>query len=329
MVDHQDQLPLVASLTAESTHRPLVFVKIDMGYHRAGVEPETAACASLLRKLAEAHARGECVLHGLYAHAGQSYNTRGDFAALPLLAAEFAALETAAATVFPSSSDGLPPLVLSVGATPTATTLQHPALAAGKEHDDDPAAVADLAALLGRLARRHPLEVHAGVYPVLDLQQLATRAAAAPASAMAMTVLAEVASLYPDRGEALINAGSLALGREPVAASSPDSYSAWGIVAPWGVCGDEGAGGVAPGPEFPRLHGGWQGGRISQEHGVLTWKGESGSTVPELAVGQRVRVWPNHACIAGAGHDYYLIVDSRRRGNEDDVVDVWVRWRGW
>jgi D-serine deaminase-like pyridoxal phosphate-dependent protein len=42
-----------------------------------------------------------------------------------------------------------------------------------------------------------------------------------------------------------------------------------------------------------------------------------------------VKIWPNHACIAGAGYGWYLVVDSEREGNEDEIVDVWVRCRGW
>ncbi len=36
---------------------------------------------------------------------------------------------------------------------------------------------------------------------------------------------------------------------------------------------------------------------------------------------------PNHACVAGAGFGWYLVVDSDQGG--DEIVDVWVRWRGW
>jgi len=68
---------------------------------------------------------------------------------------------------------------------------------------------------------------------------------------------------------------------------------------------------------------GWRVGRINQEHGILTWNG--GKEVEEkLEVGQKVRVWPNHACVAGSGFGFYLVVDGG-----DEIVDVWPRWRGW
>jgi D-serine ammonia-lyase len=77
----------------------------------------------------------------------------------------------------------------------------------------------------------------------------------------------------------------------------------------------------------PESHVGWHVGRISQEHGILVWSGESHPE--ELSVGQKVRVWPNHACVAGAGFGWYLIVDETRVGREDEIIDVWPRWRGW
>lgn len=146
---------------------------------------------------------------------------------------------------------------------------------------------------------------------------------------IAISVLAEVASLYPGRGangttEVLINAGTLALGREPVTDKGKvpgQDYAGWGFIMPWGLDNP------VPGPDFPRVHNGWQVGRISQEHGILTWQGK-GDEIP-LQYGQKVRVWPNHSCIAGSGFDWYLIVDGRNKGREDEVVDVWPRWRGW
>jgi hypothetical protein len=34
--------------------------------------------------------------------------------------------------------------------------------------------------------------------------------------------------------------------------------------------------------------------------------------------------------VAGAGFGWYLVVDSSLSGDRrDDIVDVWIRWRGW
>jgi D-serine deaminase-like pyridoxal phosphate-dependent protein len=73
---------------------------------------------------------------------------------------------------------------------------------------------------------------------------------------------------------------------------------------------------------------GWIVSRVSQEHGVLRWEGDA-SKCNRLEVGDKLLVWPNHACIASAHFPNYLVVDSDREGEEYTVCDVWQRWRGW
>ncbi|KAK3300534.1 putative serine dehydratase domain-containing protein [Chaetomium fimeti] len=325
MIDHPAQL---AALTAHPLpHPPQVLLKIDTSYGRAGVPPGTPACTELVAAALDAERRGVCYLLGIYSHAGHSYAARaGVEDVLGYLAAEFRGLAGVAREIVSGGGDGRE-LVLSVGATPTATVVQQPGVFASSSGGGE------VERLVRELKREgFKLEVHAGVYPTLDMQQLATHARDASlmtANDIAISVLAEVASLYPGRGthgttEALINAGTLALGREPVTDKGKvpgQDHAGWGFLMPWGLDNP------VPGPDFPRVHDGWRVGRISQEHGILTWQGK-GDEVP-LQYGQRVRVWPNHSCIAGSGFDWYLIVDSRNKGREGEVVDVWPRWHGW
>ncbi|KAK4177726.1 putative serine dehydratase domain-containing protein [Triangularia setosa] len=348
MIDHPSQL-ISASAIAHITgaYPPLVFIKIDGGYHRAGVEPSpnftnaestqetTHPAEILIDAVLSAEKENKCVLHGVYIHAGHSYGTRTDWAALGYLSEEFQTNLDFAEAIRKRSPGHK--LVLSVGATPTATTIQHPDIVSSEANGDS--SVKRLKEFITKWTegeKGYKLEVHAGVYSTLDLQQLATHArdsSLLKANDIAISILAEVASLYPSRGktstaEALINAGCLALGREPVTdkGNVPGvDYSGWGFVMPWGGTLKSNP---VPGPDFPRVHPGWQVGRISQEHGILVWDGKPEDEIP-LEYGQRVRVWPNHSCIAGACFDWYLIVDSRNTGREDEVVDVWPRWRGW
>ncbi|KAL2127785.1 hypothetical protein VTI74DRAFT_10170 [Chaetomium olivicolor] len=326
MVDHPSQLGPVSLISSASGHPPLVFLKIDTSYGRAGVAPSSPACEALVDAILAAEGRGECVLHGVYSHAGHSYGARGGVGdVVRYLEGEFEGLADVARVIAGKSARHKEGLVLSVGATPTATVVQ------GQGVLEEEGRVGGLMRRLKEEGFR--LEVHAGVYPTLDLQQLATHArdpSLMTADDVAISVVAEVASIYPGRGangttEALINAGTLALGREPVTDKGKvpgQDYSGWGFLMPWGLDNP------APGTDFPRVHNGWQVGRISQEHGILTWQGNKDEEVP-LQYGQRVRVWPNHSCIAGACFDWYLIIDSRNKGHEDEVVDVWPRWRGW
>ena len=229
--------------------------------------------------------------------------------------------------------------LLSVGATPTATSIQNLGMKAGNEEGNtaDEQSV-KLQNYIEYVKGTHTIEIHAGVYPILDMQQVSTHASPSArintimdmqqdlsTADIALTVLAEVASIYNDREvpEALIAAGSLALGREPCR-----TYDGWGVVSNWGMALQN-----SDGPS------GWKVGRISQEHGILTQDSNArhdptlspNAPNPEkLGVGQKIRIWPNHACIAGAGFGWYLVVDSNLpEGRKDEIIDVWVRWRGW
>ena len=62
----------------------------------------------------------------------------------------------------------------------------------------------------------------------------------------------------------------------------------------------------------------------SQEHGIISVRPGSKQTLPELAVGTRVRILPNHACATGAQHDQYHVI----RGSGDGRGE-WPRIRGW
>jgi D-serine deaminase-like pyridoxal phosphate-dependent protein len=328
MVDHPFQLPSIHVIHANTSLVPQIFLKIDMGGHRAGVAPQTQACSDLLTSLLALESSGIAHFLGLYSHAGHSYSGSTRASALDYLRQEFEALLVIATAIHSLSPSKF--LILSVGATPTTTSVRNLLIDNEDTPTEEGKAISALRATIAAIREQKcGIEIHAGVYPTLDLQQLATHAlptegphAMLTWSDLAFTIIAEVASLYPGRGEngspeALLGAGSLALGREPCKA-----YDGWGILTPWN----------RPGVRMPNVgpekHVGWHVGRISQEHGILVWNG-GGVDVETLEVGQMVRVWPNHACIAGAGYGWYLVVDETRQGREDEIIDVWPRWRGW
>ena len=69
----------------------------------------------------------------------------------------------------------------------------------------------------------------------------------------------------------------------------------------------------------------WIVGDANQEHGIITVRPGSGSVLPDLAIGDRVRILPNHACATSAQHRAYHVV----RGTSDRVESEWVRFGGW
>lgn len=334
LIDHPSQLES-APIFKQATGVPLqILIKVDLGYHRAGLDYTTKAFDNLIKDVLLLEKSGSVTLVGFYTHAGQSYVGDSDAAAIRLLIDEIEGLHKAAIQARRhdhAHGQSQPRYILSVGATPTATSIQNffPQSQHGSSSEIH-GLISKAKDLIQRVKQNFSLEMHAGVYPFLDMQQLATKASPSAklegtadqgsrisTTDVALTIMAEVVSLYSDREtpEALIAAGSLALGREPC-----KSYNGWGIVSDWGMDSEIGGKGRS----------GWQVGRISQEHGILTKDSNVDGDPMKLTTGQKVRIWPNHACVAGAGFGWYFIVDSTlAEDRRDEIVDVWVRWRGW
>ena len=297
-----------------------IWINIDVGDHREGVPADSQQLADIASRAA---ASKRVRLAGVYTHLGSSYASSSSEEALEYMAKELEGLEKGALSYLKAAGAGnqSEKMSVSLGATPTATAIQN------LLHESESGKT--YKAMLEKVKSSFAVEIHAGVYPVMDMQQLASRARPQQSPTnpgqsllsyrdLGFRILAEVASVYPDRGEkpeALIAAGSIVLGREPC-----KSYSGWGVVTPWPE-----REGQHYDPEADKT--GWIVGRISQEHGVLTWEG-SREKVRELKLGQKLMVWPNHACIAGVNFGWYLVVDSDTQ-DSDCIRDVWLRWRGW
>ncbi|OLN87230.1 D-serine dehydratase 2 [Colletotrichum chlorophyti] len=279
MIDHEKQVALLedfAKRTPEAATAPWdVFIKLDVGSKRAGLPLGSERLQTLIRRVTESTAVS---LYGFYCHAGHSYGCRTQEEAASVLADEVNGVLGAAKLIA-----GEQKITLSVGATPTAHVV---------------------GTLKTALPPNVTLELHAGNFPTNDLQQVAT-GLVAPED-QAVRVLAEVCSVYPERNEALINAGTIALSKE-----------------------------TGPSPGFGSVVGkeGWAVVRMSQEHGIVGEVQEPGSKNAEperrdvesnFDVGDKVFLNIQHACITAAPFFVYYVVD------ENDVVqDAWVPWRGW
>lgn len=343
LLDDPSQIPIVSNFHALSGVVPHAHIKVDMGGRRAGVEVQSDRFLELADAALEAHRQGSIILSGLYSHAGHSYGGNSRAAAIKMMHAELTAMLEGADRLKSRASDkvvaNLPALVVSAGASPTSLSVQN-LVAAEEEEGHDTVdeelriEVKTLSELFARVREKgYSVEIHAGVYPILDLQQLAAHSVQASRMSwddIALTILAEVHSNYPGRGihgsdEALIGAGSLALGRETCKA-----YEGMAMLKPW----NNRLGGAQPTCDVEDFRG-WIISRFSQEHGILTWRSGNSQvdfTPPdeEMAkVGEKVRLWPNHACITSSHFGWYFVVDEDRRGKEDEVIDIWVKARGW
>ncbi|KAJ3841373.1 putative serine dehydratase domain-containing protein [Lentinula raphanica] len=287
LIDHPDQIKFLEECESkrQNPRKWSVFVKIDGGQKRAGVSPGTSTFDNLVNALLISPAIS---IYGFYAHAGNAYASTSLDQASSFLSAEVESVNAGAELTMKIASDlGVDlagrSFVLSVGSTPTAH-----------------AASAETRAKLSSLLQGS-LELHAGNYPMLDLQQEHTNLI--DRSKVAQRVRVTVVSYYPGRGlngtdEVLVDGGAIAFSKD-----------------------------TGPSGSFGEVIGtNWKLGRISQEHGTLTREGPVGNEV--LKVGDEVEIIGQHACLIAAAYPWYYVVDSDVSGGKE-VVDVWVPWKGW
>lgn len=149
-------------------------------------------------------------------------------------------------------------------------------------------------------------ELRAGVYLFFDLVQHGI--GVCRLEDIAISVLATVIGAKPEKGWLLIDAGWMALSRDRGTASQRIDQG-YGL-----VCDEKG-----------RLLEDLVVSQASQEHGILAIRPGSGRSLPQLPVGTRVRILPNHACATAGQHDFYSVVE----GESPAIEARWERIRGW
>ncbi|HEX6099245.1 MAG TPA: alanine racemase [Thermoanaerobaculia bacterium] len=156
-----------------------VSLKVDCGYHRAGVDPASPDSV----RLAVALVRSERVrFQGLLTHAGHSYNAR-DAEEVRRIAGEESGVLTRFRALL--ASEGLGEARRSIGSTPTASVVDR-----FSECD----------------------EVRPGNYVFYDAFQATIGSCAI--EDVAVSVLTTVVGSYPERGSLIVDAGALALSKD-------------------------------------------------------------------------------------------------------------------
>lgn len=149
-------------------------------------------------------------------------------------------------------------------------------------------------------------EVRAGVYVFFDLVMAGLGVCGV--DDIAATVLTTVIGHQPEKGWILVDAGWMAMSRDRGTAKQPVDQL-YGLVCD------------ADGKVYPDLLLA----ETNQEQGIVKLRAGSAAALPDLPLGARLRIMPNHACATCAQHDAYAVV----RGGEREVVARWERFRGW
>lgn len=264
LLDHMDTLKGLLDYAEVHDLRWSVFLKVDCGYHRAGVDPEDPAAIELGRAL---HDCERIDFRGVLAHAGHSYDCK-NAERVRAIAEQEVAVTVGFAKRLREAGIACPEV--SIGSTPTCVHM--------------PAAPG-------------VTELRPGNYALFDKFQ--ADIGSCDEHQIAGTVLSSVIGHYPDRQALLLDAGALALGKDP-GATHVDPNCGYGKII---------------GYPHLKLAG------LSQEHGKVS--GLRPEDFESLPVGTKVQILPNHVCLTAALYDQYHVVEEGR------IVETWKPARGW
>lgn len=149
-------------------------------------------------------------------------------------------------------------------------------------------------------------ELRAGVYMFFDLVMAGI--GVCDTDDLALSVLTTVIGHQHDRGWVLIDAGWMAMSRDR-------GTSAQAVDQGYGIVCD------VEGKVYPDLIVR----QANQEHGIIALRPGSSETLPDLPVGSRLRILPNHACATAAQHSSYHVIPA----DEPAQLQQWHRFGGW
>lgn len=148
-------------------------------------------------------------------------------------------------------------------------------------------------------------ELRAGVYMFFDLVMAGIEVCTV--DDLALSVLTTVIGHQTAKGWTMIDAGWMALSRDRGTAAQ-EVDQGYGL-----VCDEDGR--VLPDLIVSSAN---------QEHGIVSVRPGSAAAMPELPVGTRLRILPNHACATAAQHDRYTVLPQ-----DGSAPQTWSRFGGW
>lgn len=149
-------------------------------------------------------------------------------------------------------------------------------------------------------------ELRAGVYVFFDLVMAGIEVCSV--DDIALSVLTTVIGHQTTQGWVMVDAGWMAMSRDRGTAGQAVDQG-YGI-----VCNEAGI----PLADLIVI-------QTSQEHGTIAVRSGSGAAMPNLPVGTRLRILPNHACATAAQHQRYHVLPEQSGA----PLMVWERFGGW
>ena len=149
-------------------------------------------------------------------------------------------------------------------------------------------------------------EFRAGVFVFFDLFQAGVGVCGI--DDIAVSVLTEVIGHQDAKGWTIVDAGWMAMSRDR-------GTQRQAVDQGYGVVCDL-AGRPMPGLIMVGAN---------QEHGIIAARPGSVAQAPQLPLGTRLRILPNHICSTAAQYDRYHVVGD----GGDDVSAEWPRFSGW
>lgn len=149
-------------------------------------------------------------------------------------------------------------------------------------------------------------ELRAGVHVFFDLVMAGI--GACKVEDIALSVLTTVIGHQRDKGWILVDAGWMAMSRDRGTATQKTDQG-YGLVC-------DASGQVLP--DLVMIG-------ANQEHGIIAVREGVVGKLPDLPVGTRLRILPNHACATGAQHEGYHVISKEM----DQPIMYWSRFSGW
>ncbi len=149
-------------------------------------------------------------------------------------------------------------------------------------------------------------EVRAGVFMFSDLVQVGI--GVCTMDDIAISVLTTVIGHRKNLDWIIVDAGWMAMSRD-LGTAAQSVNQGYGL-----VCGPDGK----PYPDLIMI-------TANQEHGIISRRPGSTAAMPDLPLGTKLRILPNHACSTAAQYDGYVVV----REGSNRTHGYWPRFRGW